>query len=160
MFESKYPQLKIPHTTVIEPIQVIRARKEILLKLEKEENLRRLLEVKPKMAEKQSEKDEKVKLLKLEPVFLQPFISIKEVEKKEKIKEEEKTVKPIMKKRSTIISLEPKQTLLGHSNFEFIKPEVGVTISEGMKVKNGGNNFLERFGKYSIHDFRLKRVFA
>ena len=39
------------------------------------------------------------------------------------------------------------------SNFEIFNPEVGVKITEDQKIKNGGNNFLKKFNKFSVIDF-------
>ena len=39
------------------------------------------------------------------------------------------------------------------SNFELIKPEIGVIIQENAKVKSGGINFYEKFNKFSVSDF-------
>lgn len=40
-------------------------------------------------------------------------------------------------------------------NFSFILPEVGVTIVEGNKQKNGGKDYFKHFKKYSKHDYSL-----
>ena len=39
------------------------------------------------------------------------------------------------------------------SNFDLIKPEIGVIIQENIKVKSGGINFYEKFNKFSVNDF-------
>jgi hypothetical protein len=39
------------------------------------------------------------------------------------------------------------------SNFKIINPSVGVNIKEKNKVKVGGDNFFEKFHKYSINEF-------
>ena len=39
------------------------------------------------------------------------------------------------------------------SNFDLIKPEIGVIIQENAKVKSGGVNFYEKYNKYSFNDF-------
>ena len=39
------------------------------------------------------------------------------------------------------------------SNFKLIKPEVGVTIYESGDVKSGGNQFFEKYKRFSINDY-------
>ena len=39
------------------------------------------------------------------------------------------------------------------SNFRLIHPEIGVKISENMKIKDGGNNYFKKYNKYSIEAF-------
>ena len=39
------------------------------------------------------------------------------------------------------------------SNFDLIKPEIGVIVQENIKVKSGGINFYEKYNKFSINDF-------
>ena len=39
------------------------------------------------------------------------------------------------------------------SNFDLIKPEIGVIIQENIKVKSGGINFYEKYNKLSVNDF-------
>ena len=49
---------------------------------------------------------------------------------------------------------EPKGNLKpSGSNFDLIKPEIGVIIQENIKVKSGGINFYEKFNKFSVNDF-------
>ena len=49
---------------------------------------------------------------------------------------------------------EPKGNLKpSGSNFDLIKPEIGVIIQENIKVKSGGINFFEKFNKFSVNDF-------
>ena len=39
------------------------------------------------------------------------------------------------------------------SNFDLIRPEIGVIIQENIKVKSGGINFYEKYNKFSVNDF-------
>ena len=39
------------------------------------------------------------------------------------------------------------------SNFEIIKPEVGVTIREGNEIKSGGNQYFEKYKRFSLEDY-------
>lgn len=39
------------------------------------------------------------------------------------------------------------------SNFDLIKPEIGVIVHEEAKTKSGGNNFYSKYNKYSTNDF-------
>ena len=39
------------------------------------------------------------------------------------------------------------------SNFEIIKPEVGVTIHEGNEIKSGGNQYFEKYKRFSLEDY-------
>ena len=51
------------------------------------------------------------------------------------------------------INLNKQREQPSGSNFEIFNPEVGVKITEDQKIKNGGNNYLKKFNKYSIIDF-------
>ena len=46
------------------------------------------------------------------------------------------------------------------SNFEKIRPAVGVNIYEGDDIKTGGKEFFEKFKKFSIKDYNkmLKEI--
>jgi len=45
------------------------------------------------------------------------------------------------------------QFLLKKDNFEIIKPEVGVTIHEGNEIKSGGNQYFEKYKRFSLEDY-------
>ena len=54
-----------------------------------------------------------------------------------------------------ILHLSPRNERIepSGSNFKIINPSVGVNIKEKNKVKAGGDNFFEKFHKYSINEF-------
>ena len=58
------------------------------------------------------------------------------------------------KEKSEKISEKNKEKILpSGSNFQIILPNIGVTVKENQKIKEGGREFNKFFNKYSIHDY-------
>jgi hypothetical protein len=58
---------------------------------------------------------------------------------------------------NSISSNNKYQPEFGGSNYDYIVPAIGVTVSDGMRNKTGGKNYYQHCGKYSKNDFKVEK---
>ena len=90
-------------------------------------------DIKPTKKRKISINDQNIQII--EEIIKNPLLEERK-EKSEKINEKNK-----------------EKIIPSGSNFQIILPNIGVTIKENQKIKEGGREFNKFFNKYSIHDY-------
>lgn len=150
-----FPQYRIEESTLRESHQVIKARNELLHKISRES---KIIPKKSTSVNKvfSLEQTQRVAKITLPPNFLHARSIVRKhtFEPVETVQQSTKIVSSIVKKEPLVA--ESKPITLGASNFELFKPEVGVTIIEGKKSKNGGSNFLDKYGQHSVYDYKVQ----